>query len=1427
MRSISSGLAFLVLAAFTAGCSGPMDEASVDGESASVLSFLGPLSSADIGPVGATGGFTVSNDRIFVSGAGADIWGAADAFQFAHQSFSGDGEIIARVVSQPRTHAWAKAGVMIRESLAAGSRYAFVALTPDNGATLQSRSSTNGWTGQSGLAGIAAPRFVRLVRSGNSFAGSVSDNGTTWTSVGTATVSMPGDVLAGLAVTSHVAGTLATVEFSNVASASSEEPVPVPNTPPSVSLVSPASGASFTAGDSITVSASASDSDGSVAKVEFLAGTLLIGAASKSPFQVVWSGATVGSHQLTARATDDQGASTTSGPISISVVEPAPAIIWTSRDIGSVGATGSFAASGSTITISGSGADIWGTADAFHFASVPMSGDGEVVALVSSQQNTHSWAKAGVMIRESTATGSRHAFMALTPSNGAAFQRRVSANSSSQSTGLSGPKAPYWVRLARAGNLFTGSVSTDGTSWKVVGSATISMSANSLAGLAVTSHSRGTLSKVVFSNVAVGSIDVPPTPEPNQVPTVSMTSPASGSTFKAPASISLAASASDSDGSIAKVEFFSGSTLVGTDTSSPYQASMSNVPAGSYVLSARATDNSGATATSSVSITVASEPPPPDTNPGDLKASVFNATSSSMGVRWTNPSGATSSRIYLAPEPPLTAGGIMPAEKQVSSQSGTATEAQITGLAPAVDVFLRIEVSTSTGVVTQVVHGRTVGGPREPLDNAVRNVHGFAPNVLQVVLFNGDGSTYQSGTWTVTRSNGTAIPVTKVSRQSLPISAPSYQVGWGKSYSDTIIDADHRIFLTLGQNLGGPDLLTVKGPGVSFLLPFSDRYLETPVVQLNQVGYNPRATERYAYVSGWMGDGGSLPLSGFPGTADVLAEPARSSDPRTTLRAGLAITQRSASDTDAGGEVRQINLSSVPAGEGVRLRIRIPGVGVSWPTQVSEIAVFKAFFTVERGLFLNRWGSDISDVMDELPRNGRAHPFAYTSEGTDFDQKFSTTTPLTGKRPLLGGYYDAGDFDQRPMHQVVPQVLLRAYELNPSRYLDNQLDIPESGNGIPDLLDEALWGINAWVALQESDGGVRMGVESTRHPWAFYHATEDPLNYWTYSRCPNASARAAGLFAQASRLLAPFNATRAADLRTRAISAFAYAKANNAAAPFRLYGAGELFRLTGQAQYDSDFQAAWNSMGSYGAFSKMAPSHLLFSDYKNPGQAMPDYILGYVLAPGASENIKSTTSTWLATLADKWSNAVRNSSIAHRTPRPGNYNFDWGVGMGTARFMDNVIARMQFGGLSADQQQTYLNALSLSADYMLGGNPNGMVYFTLLGSRSVYEPLHLDSLAWIKEGFGPAPGVPAYGPVNGLPAASYMDATKAKFHPTFNDIPRGMRYADVRTLVNTNEFSVWEVSGPFVQLFGILTGPNMKAPASWKTGGADILSPLP
>ncbi|MCX5644974.1 MAG: discoidin domain-containing protein [Phycisphaerae bacterium] len=163
-----------------------------------------------------------------------------------------------------------------------------------------------------------------------------------------------------------------------------------------------------------------------------------------------------------------------------------------------------------TFSMSSSGTDVWNNGDQFRFAYKSLNGDGSIVARVDSIVNTNVWAKGGVMIRQSIDTGSTHAFMPITAGgsgagNGASFQRRLTAAGASTNDDNAGAvvAAPYWVKVERKGNSFTGSISPDGKTWTPLGTAqTITMTNPVLIGLALCSHDAALTTVAEFSNVS-------------------------------------------------------------------------------------------------------------------------------------------------------------------------------------------------------------------------------------------------------------------------------------------------------------------------------------------------------------------------------------------------------------------------------------------------------------------------------------------------------------------------------------------------------------------------------------------------------------------------------------------------------------------------------------------------------------------------------------------------------------------------------------------------------------------------------------------------------------------------------------------------------------------------------------------------------------
>jgi hypothetical protein len=161
---------------------------------------------------------------ITMSGSGADIWNTADQCRYAWKRLSGNGSIIAKVESIDNTDPWAKCGVMIRESLAAGSRFAAVYATPGNGVHFQARAMTDlAATSDSTVSTaeqgtLKAPVWVKIERTGNDYKGSYSIDGKTWTAMSwnPQTINMTGTIYIGVVVTSHNAAAICTARFSGV-----------------------------------------------------------------------------------------------------------------------------------------------------------------------------------------------------------------------------------------------------------------------------------------------------------------------------------------------------------------------------------------------------------------------------------------------------------------------------------------------------------------------------------------------------------------------------------------------------------------------------------------------------------------------------------------------------------------------------------------------------------------------------------------------------------------------------------------------------------------------------------------------------------------------------------------------------------------------------------------------------------------------------------------------------------------------------------------------------------------------------------------------------------------------------------------------------------------------------------------------------------
>lgn len=350
------------------------------------------------------------------------------------------------------------------------------------------------------------------------------------------------------------------------------------NQAPAVSITSPANNSSFTAGANITISANASDTDGSISKVEFYRGSTKIGEDLNSPYSVSWSNIAAGSYTLTAKAYDNSGASTTSSGVNIAVTQntvvsqsPYGGTPW--KIPGRI-ETENYDLGGTEVSYLDKSAGNAGSAYRNDDVDVESSADGGYNV---------GWVAAGEWLEYS---------VRVEASGKYDFKFRVATINSGR-----------YFHVEMNGQNVTGNISVPNTGgWQTWGTLTvpgISLSAGDQVMRIYMDTDGFNMNYVDVSAVATSGS--------NSAPSVSVTSPSNNSSFTAGANITISANASDSDGSISKVEFYQGSVKLGEDLSSPYSVSWSNVQEGSYALTAKAYDNAGAVSTSSpVNISVSS-----------------------------------------------------------------------------------------------------------------------------------------------------------------------------------------------------------------------------------------------------------------------------------------------------------------------------------------------------------------------------------------------------------------------------------------------------------------------------------------------------------------------------------------------------------------------------------------------------------------------------------------------------------------------------------------------------------------------------------------------------------------------------------------------------------------------------------------------------
>lgn len=182
---------------------------------------------------------------------------------------------------------------------------------------------------------------------------------------------------------------------------------------------------------------------------------------------------------------------------------------WVNEDIGTVGIKGSssYNAGAGLYQVSGAGAGVAASADAFHFLRCSLSGDGQITGRIGSLSGQPTGLRSGVVIRSDATPGSAEAALLVSPSSGLFFQTRAAASGQVTTTTLSSIQAPVWLKLMRVGSSYSGYWSNDGVSWNLVGTRSATLNTVALAGMAVSSQSNTVAASAAFDDLLAGGPD--------------------------------------------------------------------------------------------------------------------------------------------------------------------------------------------------------------------------------------------------------------------------------------------------------------------------------------------------------------------------------------------------------------------------------------------------------------------------------------------------------------------------------------------------------------------------------------------------------------------------------------------------------------------------------------------------------------------------------------------------------------------------------------------------------------------------------------------------------------------------------------------------------------------------------------------------------
>ena len=644
----------------------------------------------------------------------------------------------------------------------------------------------------------------------------------------------------------------------------------------------------------------------------------------------------------------------------------------------------------------------------------------------------------------------------------------------------------------------------------------------------------------------------------------------------------------------------------------------------------------------------------------------------------------------------------------------------------------------------------------------------------------------------------------------------------------------HTVHITLNAPLTAGETVSVsfKSPQLAAVTTkYEPETIRSEAVHVTQTGFDAQDPLKVAFLSTYLGDnagvtGEAQSIVYKPGTAFHVVN----SDTGKIVYTGAVELSQALSNTSnftvnfSSADVYKMDFSSVT--ENGKYHVTVDGVGKSYDFTIGENVWQDVFETSARGMFHQRSGIAFDSENTDFVRPRDMHPddglVVHQSTATLMDTTMGLNLKgvdtfaalVSGDTGAVvenawGSWHDAADYDRRIQHTESINDLLQLAEFKPDLVKSTNLNIPESGNNIPDVIDEALWGVDFYLRLQHADGGVSGGIEYDSHP-------KNGETSWTstnkaYAYAPDAwsSYKYAGSAAKAAFAVAPYDQARAKVYTESAIKALKWADShtpdyainNLDVVQARNLAAAELYRITGDEQWNKIYLETT----AYGHKTDLA---------WNEHTVEAAYTYAKTEQPGVDKTVQALGVTDILAQAAEYLK-YQNDDGFMGTINPFS-PVTWTGEITTPAAAADLFTRAH--ALTGDVK--WQKAMIGSVQFMLGANPMNMPFITGVGENQIREIMDIDA-----DGLGsaPRPGIPIYGLYNSAENAAgwWWWSHAAQSDASLGKIPVNESYIGWEAVPAIDEYTIQQNVSPMALLLGYIAGTDSDgSTGDSTTGGA-------